>query len=149
MADEQHGSTETLEVPEVAQGFINDLESRMTELRPQVTEYNALNDMRSRVLGLDQHAPAPATRSRGRRRSSGGGGETAADGFLRVVSEHPEGVTVSEVAKALEVQPNYLYRVAANLTEEGKTEKKDNKYFLAPASSASSGTSGGRGRRSR
>lgn len=58
------------------------------------------------------------TARRGRR-----GGNTRANEALELVRQNP-GITIPDVAKAMKIQPNYLYRVLPALAKEGKIKKQ-------------------------
>jgi predicted HTH transcriptional regulator len=63
-------------------------------------------------------------RKRGRRRS------TRADQAVRTIKANP-GITASEVAKKMKIQPNYVYRVMGDLQKQGKVRKKGKGYVAA------------------
>jgi predicted HTH transcriptional regulator len=63
-------------------------------------------------------------RKRGRKRS------TRADQAVRIVKENP-GITASEVAKRMRIQPNYVYRVMGELQKQGRVKKKGKGYEAA------------------
>jgi predicted HTH transcriptional regulator len=63
-------------------------------------------------------------RRRGRRRS------TRADQAVRHVKNNP-GITASEIAKKMRIQPNYVYRVMGDLQKQGKVRKKGKGYQAA------------------
>src|SRR5262249_41249646 len=60
-------------------------------------------------------------RKRGRKRA------TRADQATKTVAENP-GITTSEIARKLKIQPNYMYRVMGELEEEGRVAKKGKGY---------------------
>jgi len=53
--------------------------------------------------------------------------------LLAAITEHPEGITLTEVAKSLGVAPIVFGRAARKLVDEGRVRKEDKAYFLAPA----------------
>jgi len=53
--------------------------------------------------------------------------------LLAAITEHPEGITLTEVAKSLGVVPIVFGRAARKLVDEGRVRKEDKAYFLAPA----------------
>lgn len=59
-----------------------------------------------------------------RRRRRGG---TRAEQALKAIAASP-GITVSEIAKALAIQPNYVYRVMHELRKDGKIKKQGKGY---------------------
>lgn len=65
-----------------------------------------------------------AAKRRGRRRS------TRADQAVRHVKNNP-GITASEIAKKMRIQPNYVYRVMGDLQKQGKVRKKGKGYQAA------------------
>jgi predicted HTH transcriptional regulator len=114
-----------------------EIDNRLKELRPLHEEYLKLEKAQEALSGVDQprrRGPGrpPGSRSTGtsrrrRRRRSGG---TRADQALEVVRQNP-GITVSELGDKLGItQKNYLYRVMANLQEDGAV-KKEGKGFSA------------------
>jgi sugar-specific transcriptional regulator TrmB len=65
-----------------------------------------------------------AGRKRGRRRS------TRADQAVKHIKANP-GITASEVAKKMRIQPNYVYRVMGDLQKQGKVRKRGKGYVAA------------------
>ncbi len=111
---------------------------RMKELAPLVDEFRQLEEAMSALDGgSSSAAPAPrAARSgcaamggggakRGRRKGSG----TRAAEALRLVGERP-GITIGELAEAMGIQQNYLYRVMPSLADEGKVVKSGRGWHL-------------------
>lgn len=66
-------------------------------------------------------AARPARRRRRRR------GGTRADQAVSLVVKNP-GISASEIAKAMKIKPNYLYRVLSDLEKEGRVKKQGRKY---------------------
>src|SRR5205814_5182887 len=56
-------------------------------------------------------------RPRGRR-----GGNTRANQALELVRNQP-GITIPQIAEALKIEPNYLYRVMPKLVEDGSVKR--------------------------
>jgi hypothetical protein len=122
-----------------------EIDNRLKELRPLYEEYLKLEKAQEALAGMDQQPrrrgpgrPPGSTSSTTRRASSGNGrrrrrrrsGGTRGDQALAVVRENP-GITVSELGDKLGIaQKNYLYRVMANLQEDGAV-KKEGKGFHA------------------
>jgi len=63
-------------------------------------------------------------RRRGRRRA------TRADQAVKHVKANP-GITPSEIAKKMRIQPNYVYRVMGDLQKQGKVRKRGKGYVAA------------------
>jgi DNA invertase Pin-like site-specific DNA recombinase len=61
------------------------------------------------------------SRRRGRR------GGTRSDQAVRLIKANP-GISASEIAKKMRIQPNYLYRVLGDLQKDGKVKKSGRSY---------------------
>jgi len=109
---------------------VKDIDSRLAELRLEVTKLEAA---RSALVGsrrgpgrprASNGASAPqrstrrASRPRGRR-----GGNTRANQALDLVRETP-GITIPQIAEALKIEPNYLYRVMPKLVQDGQVRRE-------------------------
>lgn len=94
------------------------LSSRLTEIDEEKRRVKGAIE----ALGRNGSAPAPARRKQ-RRRRRGGRAEQA----VELVTERP-GITASDIAKAMKIKPNYLYRVLGDLEKEGRVEKKGRTY---------------------
>jgi hypothetical protein len=107
----------------------------LKELKPLVEEYHRLDAAERALAGVETKparsasatAPAPR-RSRGGRGSGGGrrgrpkGSGTRALQALELVRARP-GITIPELAEAMGIKQNYLYRVMPTLAEEGQVVK--------------------------
>jgi len=93
------------------------LVDRMDELRPTVDEFHQLEETLAKF---------PGTSKPKRRRKAEG--ITRPDEFVKLVERSP-GIGVTEAAAKMGIQPNYLYRVAKDLTDEGRIVKRDTAYF--------------------
>src|SRR5579875_3981953 len=115
---------------------VKDIDGRLDELKQEVQRLEAA---RSALLG-GRRAPgrprasaasssaaparrratrtARAGRPRGRR-----GGNTRANQALQLVKDKP-GITIPEIASALKIEPNYLYRVMPKLVEDGSVRRE-------------------------
>jgi sugar-specific transcriptional regulator TrmB len=107
-----------------------EIEARLRELRPQVDEYNRLEKAAAALRGVsDDGARAPrAARRRGRGRPRGSG--TRAKQALELVRARP-GITIRELADAMGIHANYLYRVMPTLEAEGHVVKRDKGWHAA------------------
>ncbi len=65
-----------------------------------------------------RRATRRAGRPRGRR-----GGNTRANQALALVRDKP-GITIPQIAEALKIEPNYLYRVMPKLVEDGQVTRE-------------------------
>ena len=114
-----------------------EIQARLKELKPLVDEYNKLlaADRALGGLGNGAAAPAPAAKRRGRPPGTGAkrgrpkGGGTRAAQALDLVRNKP-GITIPELAEAMGIQQNYLYRVMPGLAEEGKVTKSGRGWHL-------------------
>lgn len=104
-----------------------EIEARIAELEPVVQEHGRL---RAALAALNGAAAAPsngvAATPRGRPRGSGKRAEQA----LAAVAAAP-GSTTSQVADALGIGPNYLYRLLPSLEEAGKVTKRGTGWHIA------------------
>ena len=119
-----------------------EIQTRLKELRPIVDEYELLKAADEALGGLADGKSASTTTSaapaarRPKRASSGGGrrgrprgGGTRAAQALELVKAKP-GITIPELAEAMGIQQNYLYRVMPGLAEEGKVTKSGRGWHL-------------------
>ncbi len=144
---------------------LTEIRDRLTELRPLVDEFGRLEAAESALRGLDRDAgaaggssdgdAAPTTsrrqsKSSRRSQSHGSGARTRrgrpkgtgnrATQALELVRQRP-GITISELAEAMGIQQNYLYRVMPDLAARGEVYKegrgwharRDAAYGAAPA----------------
>jgi hypothetical protein len=110
-----------------------EIDARMRELRPLVDEYNRLEKAAAALSGVDGARRAAATRRRGAgsgRRGRPRGSGNRAKQALDLVREQP-GLTISEMAAAMKIQPNYLYRVMPTLESEGQVVKREKGWYPA------------------
>lgn len=68
-------------------------------------------------------ASTPSPRRRRKRR-----GGTRADQAVKLIEGQP-GINASDVAKAMKIKPNYLYRVLGDLEREGRVKKDGRQYY--------------------
>lgn len=113
-----------------------EIDARLKELRPLVDEYHRL-EKASAALAEVGNAGAPARRRRGggagrgkRRRGRPRGSGTRSVQALELVRARP-GITISELADAMSIKANYLYRVMPNLEAEGQVKKRDKGWHPA------------------
>ena len=112
---------------------VKEIEARLKELRPLVDEYNRLEAALGAFTGTTATKAAPTRRRRsassnGRRGRPRGSGTRAAQA-LALVGEKP-GITIPELADAMGIKQNYLYRVMPGLAEEGKVTKSGRGWHL-------------------
>jgi CRP-like cAMP-binding protein len=116
-----------------------EIDARLKELRPLVDEYQRLEAAAAALGGVPASAgraagpppkrrqqrraaaaaPAAGKRRRGRPRGSG----TRSKQALELVRTRP-GITIPEIAEAMGIQQNYLYRVLPSLQKDGLVRKE-------------------------
>jgi hypothetical protein len=123
-----------------------EIQARLKELKPYVEEYELLQAADSALSGIGngvatskpatpRATSAPARRARksssggGARRGRPKGGGTRAAQALDLVRTRP-GITIPELAEAMGIQQNYLYRVMPGLAEEGKVTKSGRGWHI-------------------
>ena len=111
-----------------------EIDARLQELRPLVDEFNRLEQAAAALSGVGATRKATRTRRsnggtrrrRGRPRGSGNRAKQA----LELVRARP-GITISEMADAMSIKANYLYRVMPTLQKEGQVKKRDKGWHPA------------------
>jgi transposase-like protein len=107
-----------------------EIDARLKELRPLVDEYNRLEKAAAALRGVSNDGTrasrAPRRRGRGRPRGSGSRAKQA----LELVRAQP-GITIRELADAMGIHANYLYRVMPTLESEGLVAKRDRGWHPA------------------
>jgi len=107
-----------------------EIQARLKELKPLVEEYQRLDAAERALAGVEakpSRAAAPAARrarggsSNGRRGRPKGSGTRALQA-LELVRARP-GITIPELAEAMDIKQNYLYRVMPTLANEGQVVK--------------------------
>jgi CRP-like cAMP-binding protein len=122
-------------MPDFLEEKRKEISQRLKELRPLVEEYQRLEAAEQALSGVGANgsatAPAPTPRrtrsSRAKSSSSGRRGRprgsgTRANQALDLVKSRP-GITIPELAEAMGIKQNYLYRVMPGLAEDGKVTK--------------------------
>ena len=122
-----------------------EIQARLKELKPLVEEYERLEAAERALAGVangnGRSAPArssqgarsrrpakPAGEGTGRRGRPKGSGQRSTQA-LELVRSRP-GITVPELAEAMGIKQNYLYRVMPGLAEEGKVTKSGRGWHL-------------------
>ena len=126
-------------MPDFLEEKRKEISARLKELRPLVDEYHRLEAAEQALSGVGGRASATATAApRRRRRSSGSsdgrrgrprGSGTRAAQALQLVGERP-GITIPELADAMGIKQNYLYRVMPGLADDGKVTKSGRGWHL-------------------
>ena len=113
---------------------VKDIDARLSELKQEMARLEAARSALvgtrrgpgrppgSRNASTRTRAPKASNGRRTRRTRSRRGGNTRANQALKLVSDRP-GITIPEIAKAMGIEPNYLYRVLPRLAGEGQIRK--------------------------
>jgi hypothetical protein len=111
-----------------------EIQARLKELKPLVDEYKRLESAERALAGVESKPAAPAAPRRSRsgtsrassssngRRGRPKGSGTRALQALELVRARP-GITIPELADAMSIKQNYLYRVMPTLAEQGQVVK--------------------------
>ena len=95
-----------------------EIDKRLKELRPLVDEFHRL-EAAARRTRRARKATSARSAPRGRPRGSGARSKQA----LELVRSRP-GITIPEMAQAIGIQQNYLYRVLPALQKDGLVRKE-------------------------
>lgn len=118
---------------------VKDIDLRLSELKQEVTKLEAA---RAALIGARRGPGRPpgsgrrrttarrttARRTTGARRRRRGG--TRANQALELVRGKP-GITIPEIAKAMGIEPNYLYRVLPKLASDGQVKRQGQGWHAA------------------
>jgi hypothetical protein len=115
-----------------------EIAARLRELAPLVDEHRQLEAAQAALAGLPAATRTTARRARGARASASGasprrrgrprGSGTRALQALELVKAQP-GITTSEIAAAMGIKQNYLYRVLPSLERDSKIAKRGRGWF--------------------
>jgi hypothetical protein len=116
-----------------------EIDARLRELRPLIDEYRQLEAAQVALAGLPSASrTAPPRRGRTaraatssatpRRRGRPRGSGTRALQALELVKAQP-GITTSDIATAMGIKQNYLYRVLPSLERDNKIAKRGRGWF--------------------
>jgi hypothetical protein len=121
---------------EFVDSTVKEIDGRINLLREEVTRLEAA---RAALIGTRRGRPngsAPESpRTRTRTRTRGGtaarpgrprgrrGGNTRANQALELVRKKP-GITIPQLAVAMKIEPNYLYRVMPRLVSDGQVKRE-------------------------
>ncbi len=107
-----------------------EIDARLKELKPLIEEHERLEKAAAALAGVTGGSTRrrAASSNKGRRRTGGRRGRPRGSGkralqAQELVSARP-GITIPELADAMGIQANYLYRVMAGLQKDGKVRKQ-------------------------
>ena len=115
-----------------------EIDARLRELRPLVDEFHRLEKASAALAEVGNGSQSPRRRrssgsgssSGRRRRGRPRGSGTRSIEALELVRARP-GITISEMADAMKIKANYLYRVMPTLEADGKVKKRDKGWHPA------------------
>src|SRR6266536_4468225 len=129
-------------MPDFLEEKKREIDARLKELRPLVDEFHRLEAASAALEGVPSGArnsraaaaaaPAAAPARRARRKSTSTrtgrrgrprGSGTRSKQALELVRSRP-GITIPEIAEAIGIQQNYLYRVLPALQKDGLVRKE-------------------------
>ncbi|MFZ0044175.1 MAG: winged helix-turn-helix transcriptional regulator [Solirubrobacteraceae bacterium] len=122
---------------------VKDIDSRLGELQLEVKKLEAARAAlvgARRGPGRPPRASGSTTRRRNGARRAGRprgrrGGNTRANQALSLVQSTP-GITIPQIAEALKIEPNYLYRVMPKLVQDGQIKREGQGWHPANGASA-------------
>jgi sugar-specific transcriptional regulator TrmB len=126
-------------MPDFLEEKKREIDERLKELRPLVDEFHRLEAASAALQGVGASSNSRAARTptrRARRRSASAakstgtgrrgrprGSGTRSKQALELVRTRP-GITIPEIAEAIGIQQNYLYRVLPSLQKDGLVRKE-------------------------
>ena len=123
-------------MPDFLEEKKREIDARLKELRPLVDEFHRLEAAAAALGGLpgaNRATSAPARRTRRTRPRTGStgtgrrgrprGSGTRSKQALELVRSRP-GISIPEMAEAMGIQQNYLYRVLPGLQKDGLVRKE-------------------------
>jgi hypothetical protein len=135
-------------MPTFVDSTAKDIDARLRELQDEVLRLEAARTAltggrrrpgRPRRVTADANGASASTtpartgrraRTAPRTRAARPGRNTRAVQALELVGKQP-GITIPELATAMKIQPNYLYRVLPGLASEGKVKRDGQGWHLA------------------
>jgi sugar-specific transcriptional regulator TrmB len=116
------------EARELVQKRLADLDDERKRLERALAELGGKAARRApgRPRGSKSSSARSGSAPRRRRRRGG----TRADQAVSLIEKEP-GISASDVAKAMKIKPNYLYRVLGDLEKEGRVKKQGRQYYPA------------------
>jgi sugar-specific transcriptional regulator TrmB len=119
------------EARQLVERRLADLEEERKRLERALAELGGKATRRrgpGRPRGSSSKTAKASTDAPRRRRKRRGG--TRADQAVKLIESQP-GISASDVATAMKIKPNYLYRVLGDLEKEGRVKKDGRQYYPA------------------
>ena|SRR5947209_5458347 len=134
-----HTTFKETPLTEFVDATVRDIDNRLQALKEEVGRLEAA---RTALLGTRRRPGRPAgaatTPRRGRRpgRPRGRrGGNTRARQTFELVQSQP-GITIPQIAEAMKIEPNYLYRVLPKLVADGQVRRDGKGWYPVDAAAA-------------
>ena len=108
---------------------VKEIDDRLSELQQEVAKLEAA---RAALVGGGRGSGRATRGSRSASRAAGRGpgrprgrrgGNTRANQALELVRNRP-GITIPQIAEAMSIEPNYLYRVKPKLVADGQVKRE-------------------------
>jgi sugar-specific transcriptional regulator TrmB len=115
------------EARELVQKRLADLDEERKRLERALAELGGKATRRSPGRPRRSKSQTSTSTSTPRKRRKRRGG-TRADQAVSLIEGQP-GIGASDVAKAMKIKPNYLYRVLGDLEKEGRIKKEGRRYY--------------------
>ena len=133
-------------MPDFVQTAVKEIDDQLRVLRDEASRLEAARAAltggtrrrgRPASDGTVRTAARPASRRDGRAAAPRPrrGANTRASQALELVREKP-GITIPEIAKAMKIEPNYLYRVLPRLASDGQVKRDGQGWHPAPSSTS-------------
>ena len=133
-------------MPDFIQTTVKDIDAQLRTLREEASRLEAaraaltagrVRPGRSASNGTARTVSRPDRRRNGRTAAPRvrRGGNTRANQALELVREKP-GITIPEIATAMKIQPNYLYRVLPRLASDGQVKREGQGWHAASSSTS-------------
>jgi Winged helix-turn-helix DNA-binding len=129
-----------LKLADFVDSTVKDIDSRLSELKQEVGRLEAARAALvggRRGLGRPPGSTSTSTAASPRRAARRPGrprgrrsGNTRANQALELVRTQP-GITIPEIAQALKIEPNYLYRVMPKLVQDGQVKREGQGWHAA------------------
>ncbi len=132
-------------MPDFVRTAVNEIDDQLRVLKDEASRLEAA---RAALTGGTRRrgrpasngaAPTPARPASRRNGSSAPsqrrGANTRANQALELVREKP-GITIPEIAQAMKIEPNYLYRVLPRLASDGQVKRDGQGWHPAPSSTS-------------
>jgi DNA-binding MarR family transcriptional regulator len=128
-------------MPEFVDVTVKQIDERLRELETEVTRLERARAVLTADGGPRGRSAGSNGRSTRRRRATSAprgrrGGNTRANQALELVRGRP-GITIPEIAQAMKIQPNYLYRVLPRLASDGQVSRQGEGWHPASGTTSS------------